>query len=101
MMSSSLPGTTPSCTIRSCPSAGALSSNKWVPGTPSPRSLQTVSQLLMDTTTSSSSAQVRVAMTTYKTQRRLFGLLVEFPCVQTHFHMFPGAVSPISFWMLL
>lgn len=41
------------------------------------------------------------AMTTHKTQRRLFGLLVEFPCVQTHFHMFPGAVSPISFWMML
>ena len=60
MMSSSLPGTTPSCTIRSCPSVGALSSNKWALGTRSPRSLQIVSQLLMDTTMSSSSAQVRV-----------------------------------------
>lgn len=60
MMSSSLPGTTPSCTIPSCPSVGALSSNKWEPGTPSPRSLRTVSQLLMDTTMSSSSAQVGV-----------------------------------------
>ena len=52
MMSSSLPGTTPSCTIPS--------SNTWEPGTPSPRSLRTVSQLLMDTTMSSSSAQVGV-----------------------------------------
>lgn len=39
--------------------------------------------------------------TTHKTQSRLFGLLVELPCIQTHLHMFPGAVSPISFWMLL
>lgn len=42
MMSSSLPGTTPSCTIQSCLWGGALSSYKWVLGTPSPRLLQTV-----------------------------------------------------------
>lgn len=59
MTSSSLRGTTPSCTIPSCPWGGALSSYKWGPSTPSPRLLQTAWQLLMDTTTSSSSAQVR------------------------------------------
>ena len=34
------------------------------------------------------------AMTTHKTQPRLFGLLVEAPPVQSHLHIFPGAMPP-------
>lgn len=59
-MSSSLRGTTPSCTTLSCPLGGALFSYKLEPITPSLKLPRTGLQPLTDTMTSSSLAQVRV-----------------------------------------